>query len=248
MNKQTNPGRHSRSLPVLARIYRSLLAAYGGQHWWPADTRFEMIVGAYLTQNTSWRNVEKALRNLRRIGALNVERVRQMPLADLEACVRPAGYFRQKAARLKVFTDFLCARYQGSLSKMFAQPTGTLRTQLLTLKGIGPETADSILLYAGGHPVFVIDSYTRRLLVRHRLHPTALTASYDELRDLVESSFRPSGSANLTQTFKEFHALIVQVGKKHCGKVPDCAQCPLQWHMVRADPGAGESSNLRAHG
>src|SRR5262249_27014410 len=171
---------------AIPRYYASLLQRYGPQNWWPAQSRLEVIVGAYLTQNTNWSNVEKAVANLRRARALNLKALRALPLGKLEELVRPSGYFRQKAARLKGFIAFLDERYSGSLDRMFAQPTGKLRAELLALNGVGPETADSILLYAGNHPVFVVDAYTRRLLERHGII-TAKTG-YEEIRALIESA------------------------------------------------------------
>jgi len=167
----------------LAAWYDALLRAWGPQHWWPAQSRFEVIVGAFLTQNTAWTNVEHAMRNLRRARALSVAGIRKAPLAQLEQWVRPSGYFRQKAQRLKNFVQFLDARYGGSLDRMFAQPTEQLRAELLTLEGVGRETADSILLYAGGHPVFVVDAYTRRVAHRHRI------ARYDDDYDAIRLRF-----------------------------------------------------------
>ena len=179
----TRPSRQIRA------YYLALYRAWGPQHWWPARTRFEVIVGAYLTQNTAWTNVEKALGQLRKAHALTLAGIRRMPLEELERLIRPAGYFRQKAQRLKYFVDFLDRRYAGSLARMFAQPTARLREELLALHGIGPETADSILLYAGNHPVFVVDAYTRRILERHRL--VSARAKYDEIRELAEHSLAP---------------------------------------------------------
>jgi endonuclease-3 related protein len=166
--------------------YHALFSAWGRQHWWPAQSRFEMIVGAYLTQNTSWTNVEKALGNLRRARVLTMRGIRRTPLRALQRLIRPAGYFRQKAQRLKMFVSFLDARYGGSLARMFTRPTAELRDELLALKGIGPETADSILLYAGNHPVFVVDTYTRRILERHQIVPSA--AGYEDIRQLFEQA------------------------------------------------------------
>ncbi len=166
--------------------YPTLHAAWGLQHWWPAQSRFEVIAGAFLTQNTAWTNVERALRNLRRARLLSVAGVRRVPLAELEALVRPAGYFRQKAQRLKNFVRFLDQRYHGSLTRLFARPTAELRAELLALDGVGRETADSILLYAASHPVFVVDAYTRRVVHRHHLLP--YDAEYDQIRDLFESA------------------------------------------------------------
>ena len=141
--------------------YRTLFQAWGPQHWWPAHSRFEVIVGAYLTQNTACTNVEKALANLRAAGLLSAKGIRRAPLTELERLIRPAGYFRQKAKRLKLFVAYLDRQYRGSLARLFARPTAELREELLNLHGVGPETADSILLYAGNHPVFVVDAYTR---------------------------------------------------------------------------------------
>ncbi len=168
----------------LSAYYRVLFDAFGSQHWWPARTPFEVIVGAYLTQNTSWTNAEIALRALRTAGLLNLAAIRKMHRERLETMIRPAGYFRQKAARLKTFVTFVDRRYGGSLRRVFAQPTEKLREELLSLNGVGPETADSILLYAGQHPVFVVDAYARRILDRHRIEPA--DANYEELRRLFE--------------------------------------------------------------
>jgi endonuclease-3 related protein len=152
-------------------MYSVLARAWGRQHWWPAQSRFEVIVGAFLTQNTNWSNVEIAMRKLRSAGVLNVDGIRELPIDRLEQLVRSSGYFRQKAARLKNFVRFLDDTYSGSLTRVFAQPTATLREQLLSLNGVGPETADSILLYAGQHPIFVVDAYTRRIAARHGILP-----------------------------------------------------------------------------
>ncbi len=146
-------------------------------------------MGAYLTQNTGWTNVEKALANLRKARSLTVSGIRRSSLAELERLIRPAGYFRQKAKRLKLFVAFLDQQYQGSLTKLFAQPTKQLREELLNLHGVGPETADSILLYAGNHPVFVVDAYTRRILARHEILPEE--TAYDEIRELFERALEP---------------------------------------------------------
>ena len=166
--------------------YGTLFSAWGPQHWWPAQSPFEVIVGAYLTQNTSWTNVGKALGNLRRARLLTIKGIRCTPQVELERCLRPAGYFRQKAQRLKTFVRFLDARYGGSLARMFARPTAELRHELLALNGVGPETADSILLYGGNHPVFVVDAYTRRILERHEM--VSSTAGYEDIRRLFEQA------------------------------------------------------------
>jgi endonuclease III related protein len=236
--------------------YHTLHDAWGPQHWWPAHTRFEVIVGAYLTQNTSWKNVEIALRSLRKAGCLNLAAVRTIPKLKLEALIRPAGYFRQKAARLKTFVAFVDKYYGGSLRRLFAQPTEKLREELLSLNGVGPETADSFLLYAGQHPVFVVDVYARRIVERHGI--ASGNMKYEELRQLFEqalgsaaqtsakpktekhgSIFRPvshSPSAMsraqrspLAQVYNDMHGLIVAVGKHYCLKSkPRCEHCPLR--------------------
>lgn len=175
--------------------YQALFSAWGRQHWWPAQSRIEVIIGAYLTQNTSWTNVEKALGNLRRARLLTIRGIRRTPQPWLEELIRPSGYFRQKAQRLKTFVSFLDTQYGGSLARMFARPTSALRDELLALNGVGPETADSILLYAGNHPVFVVDAYTRRILERHR--NISGNTPYDEIRMLFEHALsrtsRPIG-------------------------------------------------------
>jgi endonuclease-3 related protein len=214
-------------LPILNNYYHSLFDAHGPQHWWPGRTRFEVIVGAILTQNTSWSNVEAAIRNLRCAGLVSPHAIEAIPVAKLARLIRPSGYFRQKAKKLKAFTAFLFSHYSGSLTRMFRAPTRILREQLLAVHGIGPETADSVLLYAGDHPVFVIDAYTRRILERHNLATPKHT--YEELRALFESSL-PRDS----KLFNEFHALIVRTGKDFCRKsAPRCAACPLK-HFLPA--------------
>jgi endonuclease III related protein len=234
----------------IRKIYSNLSAAWGPQHWWPAQSRFEVIVGAYLTQNTNWTNVEIAMRKLRAARMLNIAAIRNVPLGELEQLVRSSGYFRQKASRLKAFVSFLDEQYAGSLTRMFAQATKVLREQLLSLNGVGPETADSILLYAGQHPVFVVDAYTRRLAARHQI--ASEDASYEELRTLFEhalanaspqpSAAMPPGGAThppsrmslakrcvTAQVFNEMHGFIVGVGKTYCRKTePDCKHCPLK--------------------
>jgi len=210
------------TLPGVFRSYfDALLAAYGPQHWWPGRTRFEIIVGAILTQNTSWANVERAIRNLRAARLLSPAAIRSAPSAKLALLLRPSGYFRQKTKTLKSFVKFLHDAHGGSLTRLFASPRQVLRDQLLSLRGIGPETADSILLYAGKHPVFVVDAYSRRILERHGL--SLPRAHYEELRALFQASL-PSDH----QLFNEFHALIVHVGKNYCRPSnPRCSECSL---------------------
>ncbi|HVJ05251.1 MAG TPA: hypothetical protein VM578_06250 [Candidatus Saccharimonadales bacterium] len=185
-------------------IYLALEAAMGRQHWWPADSAFEVVAGAYLTQNTAWANVERAMENLRGAGALSVSGLRELPIEELERLVRPAGYFRQKAARLKLFVAHLDTRYAGSLDALFAIPTETLREELLGLPGIGPETADSILLYAANREVFVVDTYTRRIFGRHGL--TKEEMAYEEIRLTVQSALAGEiSSAKAKQGTRDQH-------------------------------------------
>ena len=212
----------------LRTYYHALFAAHGPQNWWPGRSAFEVIVGAILTQNTSWTNVEPAIRNLRREKLLTPRAMETVSLARLARLTRSSGYFRQKAKKLKCFVHFLRSEYGGSLTRMFRTPTADLRKKLLRVHGIGPETADSILLYAGEHPVFVVDAYTRRLLERHEL--ATPTQSYEEIRRLFEGSL--PGDAPL---YNEFHALIVRTGKEYCrARNPRCSECPLRSFLPRA--------------
>jgi endonuclease-3 related protein len=190
VTKKVRRGESSQDEETLRRYYRALYRAWGAQHWWPAETRFEVIVGAYLTQNTAWTNVELVLANLRKAGILSIEGIRRVPVSRLERLIRSSGYFRQKAARLKTFVAFLDRQYRGSLDQLFAQPTEKLREELLRLNGVGPETADSILLYAGNHPVFVVDAYTRRILDRHGILPKKANheVDYEDIRELFQRS------------------------------------------------------------
>jgi len=239
----------------LQTYYRALMAAWGPQDWWPARTRFEVIMGAFLTQNTAWINVERALANLRGAKVLSVAGIRRISPRRLETLIRPAGYFRQKAHRLKVFVRHLDSRYDGSLARMFARPTTELRAELLALHGVGPETADSILLYAGGHASFVVDAYTRRILERHGLINGK--AAYEDVRQLFERSvngepapevrvssrnpkletrnsnrspkFLVPGASGTAHVYNECHALLVRAAKCHClKKQAQCAGCPLE--------------------
>jgi endonuclease III related protein len=210
------------AVPELAIYYDALFHAHGPQHWWPGRTRFEVIVGAILTQNANWTNVERALAELRRERLLSATGIEGVSLARLGRLIRSSGYFRQKARKLKAFTRFLREQFRGSLDKLFATPTVELRERLLAVHGIGPETADSILLYAGKHPVFVVDAYTRRILERHGLANGKET--YEEIRGRFEGSLPSS-----PPLFNEYHALIVHTGKHFCRKgEPDCQHCALR--------------------
>ena len=209
-------------LPILHKYFDALFHAHGEQHWWPARTPFEVIVGAILVQNTAWTNAERAITNLRAVRLLTAAALEKVSLAKLARLIRPSGYFRQKARKLKAFVHFLRTSYRGSLAAMFRTPTNDLRQQLLRVHGIGPETADSILLYAGNHPVFVVDAYTRRILNRHGL--THGKESYEGVRGLFEQSLPKDA-----KLFNEYHALIVHTGKHHCQRrVAICSNCALR--------------------
>ncbi|HET9399729.1 MAG TPA: hypothetical protein VFO34_02160 [Candidatus Acidoferrales bacterium] len=209
------------SADLLNEYFDAMSKSLGPMRWWPAKTRFEVIVGAILTQNTAWTNVKLALENLRGEKLLNPNAMATVRESTLARLVKPSGYFRQKAKKLKAFLNFLESEYQGSLKSMFQENTASLREKLLRVHGIGPETADSILLYAGRHPVFVVDAYTKRLLSRHGVLPEDST--YDE----VQQHFMQNLGLNESQ-FNEYHALIVNVGKRWCrAREPRCAECPL---------------------
>ena len=209
----------------LAAYFDTLSKALGPMHWWPARTPFEVIVGAILVQNTAWSNVERAIANLRREKLLAPRAIERVPLARLASLVRSSGCFRQKARKLKSFVRFLRHTHGGSLKRMFRAPTLELRAQLLAIHGIGPETADSILLYAGAHPVFVVDAYTHRILERHGLH--AGKPDYERLRALFEARLPRDA-----RVYNEFHALLVNVGKRWCRtRNPRCEECPLRAHL-----------------
>jgi endonuclease-3 related protein len=202
-------------------IYEHLFAAYGPQHWWPGETPLEVLVGAVLTQNTAWKNVELAIANLREVGVLSPSALYALSPEELAELIRPAGYYRVKAARLRNLLRLVVEKYDGSLDAMFATGLEALREELLGVNGIGPETADAILLYAGNLPTFVIDAYTARVLKRHGwIEPEA---DYYAMKEHFESSLPRD-----VQLFNEYHALIVQVGKNHCGRTPKCAGCPLE--------------------
>jgi len=205
----------------LLDIYRTLLDFFGPQHWWPGETPFEVAVGAILTQNTSWSNVERAIASLKAAGCLDTARLHEIDTAELEKLIRPTGYFRVKAKRLKNFIHWLCDEYGGDLRNLEAISTTRLRAELLSISGIGPETADSILLYALNRPIFVVDTYTARVMVRHGLiDPEGL--DYHQLHDLFMSNLEPDAAL-----FNEFHALLVMTGKDYCKPNPRCAPCPL---------------------
>jgi endonuclease-3 related protein len=212
----------------LRRMHDQLVEAYGPQYWWPAQSAFEVIVGAYLTQNTAWKAVERSLANLRDAGALSVDGLRAIPLDKLRRLIQPSGFFTRKAPALKAFVAMLDKEFGGLLAILAAASTATLRERLLALPGVGAETADAILLYALGHPVPVADEYLRRIAERHQLIvPAAGRISYDSLANLTRQTFVNDPEQDQTALFNEFHALTVAVGKAHCSRTPRCEGCPL---------------------
>jgi endonuclease-3 related protein len=214
---------------TLKEIYDRLFTAFGPQHWWPGDSPLEIMIGAVLVQNTSWKNVEKAIRNLKEHDLLDPHALSGVPQEELEEVIRPAGYFRIKARRLRSLIEFVVDRYHGSLEAMFATGLSTLREELLAVHGIGPETADSILLYAGALPVFVVDTYTYRVFARHGW--IGFDAGYYELQDHFQS-----GLAEDAVLFNEYHALLVRLGHLYCRKTPKCDGCPLAEFLPSGGP------------
>lgn len=202
-------------------IFQLLFERFGPQQWWPGETPFEVIVGAVLTQNTNWGNVEKAIANLKRRGLLSVDKLNEIPLNRLAHWIKPAGYFNVKAKRLKNVAEFIVKNYGGSLDAMHNASLEGLRRQWLSVNGVGPETADSILLYALDRPVFVVDAYTKRFLARHNI--VSVNADYGQ----VQSVFVDALDRDM-RMFNEYHALIVKLGKDYCRTKPKCELCPLK--------------------
>jgi endonuclease-3 related protein len=205
----------------LIEIYELLYERYGRQHWWPGEDRFEVIVGAILTQNTNWQNVEKAIANLKSAGYLNPRGLYEMTVEELAELIRPAGYYNIKASRLKNFLNWLFDNYAGSLKAVENNTIDALREELLGIKGIGAETADSIILYAFEKPVFVVDAYTCRVLGRHGLIEDG--ADYEQIREFFEGNL-----VSDVAFFNEYHALLVKVGKEYCRPRARCEGCPLE--------------------
>lgn len=216
-------------MAVLDEVYQRLLATYGPQRWWPGETPFEVLIGAVLVQNTNWKNVEKAIANLRDQELLDPHSLDHLSVEELEELIRPAGYYRIKAKRLRNLLKLLVEHYDGDLEAMFQTSLATLREELLSINGIGPETADSILLYAGHLPSFVVDTYTLRVFARHGW--VGFETEYHELKDYFES-----GLESDVALFNEYHALLVRVGKEHCGKTPRCEGCPLAELLPEGGP------------
>jgi endonuclease III related protein len=232
-----------RAETLLARYYHTLLSRLGPQGWWPARTRFEVILGAILTQNTSWKNVELAMARLRNSGLLRLSRLKKASRSELEWCVHPSGFFRQKASTIQNFLAWLDGTCAGSLPAMFTRPPAQLRRELLQIRGLGPETADAILLYAGRKAFFVADAYTRRVLARHQLVPDK--ASYSRVQEFLHQNL-PADEA----LFNEYHALLVDVGKSWCRKAePRCEECPLKEFLPAHElaSAAPRVSNIEIH-
>ncbi len=205
-------------------FYTFLLSHFDPQHWWPAETPFEVVVGAILTQQVAWRNVEKAIKNLKSSHVLDPCKISNLPLGKLEVYVKPTGFYRQKARRLKGICAYIFKEYNGSLKRLFNKETCSLRAELLSLNGIGPETADSIILYAAGKPSFVIDAYTKRICERLQLTDDL---DYESLKKFFESSIPED-----VEVYKEFHALLVELGKNYCKTKPVCKNCPLSGKCI----------------
>ena len=230
--------------PPLMKVYRTLLRRFGPQRWWPAcaagaatasarrrpaASPFEVMVGAILTQNTAWINVEKAIRNLKEAGLLDPKRILKIDRSKLARVIRPSGTFNIKSGRLKDFARWFIERFDGDIERIRREPTARLRGELLAVKGIGPETADSILLYALDHRSFVVDAYTHRVLKRHAI--VGEKADDESIKALFESKLPRD-----RKLYNEFHALIVAVGKEYCRPVPRCDTCPLKPLLPRGGP------------
>lgn len=213
---------------IIYKIYKRLFSYYGAQNWWPGEDPFEIAIGAILTQNTNWTNVEKAIKNLKDAKVLNPKKLHEIPRVKLAELIRPAGYYNVKTERLKAFVRFLITEFSGDMERMRTEEGLSLRKKLLSVHGIGPETADSILLYALNKPVFVIDAYTKRVLSRHGI--MSYKATYDEYQKLFHKELDEDVSL-----FNEFHALIVRVGKDFCRSTPKCEKCPLNLNILFPD-------------
>ena len=206
---------------ILQEVYQRLMDHFGPQHWWPGQSPFEVMVGAVLVQNTNWQNVKRAIDNLRATDLLDPQALYAVAVEELEELIRPAGYYRIKARRLRSVLEFLVERYDGSLPQMFRRPLDELRQELLAVHGVGPETADSILLYAGGLPTFVVDTYTYRIFSRHGW------IDFDADYHAIQEHFHDHLPAD-APLYNEYHALLVYVGKHYCRKAsPKCRECPL---------------------
>jgi endonuclease-3 related protein len=229
-------------------MHDRLYAAYGPQHWWPARTPFEVVLGAYLTQNTAWKAVERSLANLEERGALTLDGLRALSLDELQTLIRPSGFHTRKAPALKAFVAMVDAEFDSSFEALSAAPTGLLRRRLLALPSVGPETADAILLYALGKPVSVADEYLRRIAERHRLTsppPARNLQGYETLAQLTRQAFSLDPEVERASLFAEFHALAVAVGKAHCGQTARCTGCPLAGDLTKVKRDSADVIGLK---
>lgn len=235
----------------LRAMHDQLARAYGPQHWWPAKTPFEMILGAYLTQNTSWTAVERSLQNLRSAGALTIEGIRALSMEKLRELIRPSGFITRKAPAIKAFVALVDEEFAGSLEEMATSRADRLRMRLLALPGVGPETADAILLYAFGKAAPVADEYLRRIAERHRLltpAPRQDRKGYEALTKLTLDAFSADSPGKRAELYNEFHALVVAVGKAHCGRTADCSTCPLAGDLRQHVETGGAPSSRKPQG
>lgn len=232
----SSPPQTAQIAATLQRYYSALYEAHGPQHWWPAQTPLEVIVGAYLVQATAWSSVERSLANLRGAGCLTLAGLRRTPERELQALIRPSGFVHRKAEALLAFVQFLDAQHGGSLTRLSRQYPGQTRQQLLALPGVGPETADAILVYALGHPSVIVDEYLRRVALRHGLIPAVVRGWNGHLRTAAEQMLATRAPAAALADAQEFHALIVAVGKRHCQAQPRCAGCPLEKFLPENGP------------
>lgn len=214
----------------MTSIYHALYHRFGPQHWWPGETPFEIVIGAILTQNTAWANVSRAIDNLKQAGCLDPVTLHRTSVAELASLIRPSGYFRLKAARLKEFIDYLFSTYRGDLQQMLHKEIPVLRQELLNIKGIGPETADSVILYAAQKPIFVVDAYTKRVFSRHGFFTEDL--GYHDVQ-----SFFMNRLPKDVDVYNEYHALLVRLAKTYCKTRPICDQCPLAYDMSERNRG-----------
>jgi endonuclease-3 related protein len=218
---------------IIYDIYKTLYKTYGPQHWWPAKTKLEIIIGAILTQNTSWHNVEKAITNLKKYKLISVDKLHKIKIEVLQKVIRPAGFYKQKSQTLKNLISFLMKEYNGKITTFLKEKQNILREKLLAIKGIGKETADSIILYAANKPLFVVDKYTRRIFSRHSIIKNE-NIEYDKLQNLITKNLPKK-----VKIYNEFHALLVKVGKSLCKRVPHCEQCPLKKYLLESQDNEG---------
>jgi endonuclease III related protein len=217
----------------LRTMYDRLVETYGPRDWWPAQSAFEVVIGAYLTQSTAWTSVERSIANLHAQHLLHIDAMRTLPEEELRELIRPSGYMIRKAAAIKAFIAFLDTYYDGSLEQLADEAPEIARPRLLALPGVGPETADAILLYALGQPAMVVDEYLRRVVERHGL--IAPQAKYTEIQKLAVQAFARDEVRTWKSHFNEFHALIVEVGKRHCRRAQRCEECPLAFDLLQQD-------------